>query len=196
MADQPKNQSKGNLRGFLNRQKMPGDNRPVFQGKLTLPGQAQERGFALWSYTSEKSGQSVLSGSAGASAAEQIDKMTNPPREHDTDSAIAIEQKGGGEALQMKPNSIVMFTNKGKDASTQSRPDYWGYYNPGGKEPLMRLAAWTDTDRSGNAMITGSVVRQQPPRTMDSAEAASAPEKPRKHDEHDEEEEQESEHAR
>lgn len=186
MADKSNDPLKGNLRGFLNRQKMPGDNRPVFQGKLSLPGIKGDRSFALWPYTSEKSGASVLSGRAGASAAEQIQMLTNPQREHDTDTTIEIAQKGGGEALHIQPNAIVMFTNKSKDADNQKRPDYFGYYNPGGGQPLMRLAAWTDTDRNGAAIITGNVSKDEPRRDMD------APEKPRREapePDHEEEEE-------
>lgn len=169
MADRRKTDpDRGNLIGFLNTRKMPGDTRPVFQGKLMLPGLETDRGFALWASTSEKSGATVLTGRAGESATVQIDKFTKPPVEHDADTTIALAQRDGAEALEIKPHSMVMFTNKAKDAENQSRPDYWGYYNPGGKDPLMRLAAWAKTDQRGNAFLTGSVQRYEPNREMES----------------------------
>lgn len=167
MATQKQNPKRGNLIGFLNTKKSPGDSRPIFQGKITLPGQEAERGYALWSYTSEKSGATVFSGKALDEANTQIERLTSPEREYDTDTTIALAQKDGAEALEIKPGAMVMFTNKSKDAENPSRPDYWGYYNPGGKEPLMRLAAWSKTDRNGRAMLTGSVVKDEPSQALE-----------------------------
>ena len=181
--------TKGNIIGFLNITKQPGDDRPVFQGKLKLPGQEAERGFAVWAFTSEKSGETVLSGRAGESAIAQIDKFAAPERAHDTDTTISIAQKEGGQALEVKPHTLVMFTNKSKDAENQNRPDYWGYYNPGGNMPLMRLAAWARTDQRGKAMLTGSLEKDEPRRAMD------APEKPERHASHEHDDEHEDEHA-
>jgi hypothetical protein len=38
---------KGSLIGFYNLKKEPGDDRPAFQGRLSLPGNPVERPFAL-----------------------------------------------------------------------------------------------------------------------------------------------------
>lgn len=154
---------RGNLIGYLNKSKQPGDDRPVFQGKLSLPGLTTERGFALWAHTSEKTGDTVLSGRAGESATSQIEKLTKPPRQHDTDTTIKLEQRDGSAGLSIDPHSMLLFTNKQKDTN-QARPDYWGYYNPGGGQPLMRLAAWAKTDRHGSAMLTGSLQKEEPKR--------------------------------
>lgn len=176
MADHEQDPTRGNMIGFLNTSKQPGDLRPVFQGKLTLPGTISERGFALWATTSERSGATVLTGRAGDSAVAQIDKLTKPVAEHDADTTIALAQRDGAEALEIKPNSMVLFTNKSKDAANQSRPDYWGYYNPGGAEPLMRLAAWAKTDQRGNAMLTGSLQPNAPQMGRDGDEQDQAQE--------------------
>lgn len=167
MAAQKPNPKRGNLIGFLNTKKTPGDNRPIFQGKLTLPGKETERGYALWSYTSEKSGATVLSGKALDDANTQVERLTSPDREYDTDTTIALAQKDGAESLEIKPGAMVMFTNKSKDTDNPSRPDFWGYYNPGGKQPLMRLAAWSKTDRNGRAMLTGSLVVDEPSQSLE-----------------------------
>lgn len=187
----PPDAPRGNLLGFINSAKAPGDDRPAFQGKLSLPGQSAERGFALWAHTSEKTGDVVLSGRAGDSAAAQIDKLTKPPRQHDTDTTIQIAQKNGAEGLKIEPHAIVLFTNKQKDGENPNRPNYWGYYNPGGGDPLMKLAAWAKTDRRGNAMLTGSLQRDEPAR-----ERETVPEKPRRHSAPDYEEEREDEMSR
>lgn len=167
---------RGNLIGFINVRKDPGDNRPIFQGRLNLPGHADERGFALWSYTSEKTGQTVLSGKALASAAQQVEQLTSPDRPHDTDTTIAIAQRDGAEGLEIKPHAMVLFANRSKDAENPSRPDYWGYFNPGGESPLMRLAAWSKTDRNGRAMLTGSLQKDEPGQALDQS---VSPPKPR-----------------
>lgn len=160
---------RGNMIGFLNTRKLPGDNRPVFQGKLNLPGIETERGFALWAVTSEKSGATVLTGRAGESAMAQIDNFTRPESQHDADTTIALAQRDGADGLEIKAHAMVMFVNKSKDQDTQSRPDYWGYYNPGKGEPLMRLAAWAKTDQNGKAMLTGSLQKDEPRRDRESS---------------------------
>lgn len=167
MATQKSNPKRGNLIGFLNTKKSPGDSRPIFQGKLSLPGKETERGYALWSFTSEKSGATVLSGKALDDANTQVERLTSPERQHDTDTTIALAQKDGAESLEIKPGAMVLFTNKSKDADNQSRPDWWGYYNPGGKEPLMRLAAWSKTDKNGKAMLTGSLVEYEASKSLE-----------------------------
>lgn len=175
MARTPNDPDRGNLIGFLNVRKDPGDNRPIFQGRLSLPGHREERGFALWSYTSEKTGQTVLSGKVLASAAQQVEQLTSPERTHDTDTTIALAQNDGAEALEIKPHAMVLFTNRSKDAANPSRPDYWGYFNPGGDTPLMRLAAWSKTDRNGRVMLTGAVQKTDPGQGLDDEMAPPRP---------------------
>lgn len=167
MASTSTDIERGNLIGFINVRKDPGDNRPIFQGRLNLPGHPDERGFALWSYTSEKTGHTVLSGKALASAAQQVENLSSPERPHDTDTTIALAQRDGAEGLEIKPHAMVLFTNRNKDAENPSRPDYWGYFNPGGDGPLMRLAAWSKTDRNGRAMLTGSVQKDEPGQALE-----------------------------
>jgi hypothetical protein len=157
---------KGNLIGFYNLKKEPGDDRPAFQGRLSLPGNPMERPFALWPTTSEKTGETLLSGRAGESARSQIDKLANPEKPLDPDTAIKVAQNEG-RGLTIDPHGILLFSNKQKDAEHPDRPDYWGYYNPGGSDRLMKLAVWARTDRGGKAMLTGNVQRDEPRQDKD-----------------------------
>lgn len=157
---------RGNLIGFLNSAKQPGDSKPVFQGKLSLPGSPSERGFALWAYTSEKSGDTVLSGRATNAATEQVKDLIHAKPDKTADTIISIAQKDGGKGLEIAPHALLLFSNKQKDKegadSEKVRPDYWGYYNPGNGEALQRIAAWAKTDRNGAAMLTGSLQKEEP----------------------------------
>lgn len=180
---------RGNLIGFLNNAKQPGDSKPVFQGKLTLPGAASERGFALWAYTSEKSGDTVLSGRATNAATEQVKDLIHAKPNKSADTIISIAQKDGGKGLDIAPHALLMFSNKQKDKEgadpEKVRPDYWGYYNPGNGEPLQRIAAWAKTDRNGAAMLTGSLQKDEPYRSNERsppAEPAHEPEENREED--------------
>jgi hypothetical protein len=115
---------KGNFRAFKNLRKDASDNRPLFQGKLTLPGLPDERGFALWASVSKTSGETVLSGKALASATAQINEIAKPREVLDPDAAIKIAQDGG-KGLTIDPHAILLFANKQKDAEHADRPDYW-----------------------------------------------------------------------
>ena len=84
-----------------------------------------------------------------------------PRRPCDPDAAIRIAQTGGKD-LTIDPHGMLLFSNTQKDAENPTRPDYWGYYNPGGGERLMRLAVWARTDSRGNAMLTGNIQRDEP----------------------------------
>jgi hypothetical protein len=149
-------QVKGDLLALKNRKKEPGDDRPVFQGHLTIPGDPQKRPFALWAYPSERSGGTVLSGRVSQSAKEQIDAMARPDKTQVAGQSIEILQKDGGEGLKIDPGAIVMFVNPSKSAEHPNRPDHFGYANVGGDKPLIRVSAWATVDRTGSAMLTGA----------------------------------------
>ncbi len=156
MAKTYEQTDRGNFRAFKNNSKEIGDDRPLFQGKLTLPNSKDERSFALWPYASEKDGATILSGRAGASANSQIAAYTQPPKEQVQKLAVEIPSKTDGKPFKLEPDSLILFTNKTKDADNQGRPDYYGFYNPGDGK-LQRIAAWTQLDRYGNPMLTGSL---------------------------------------
>ena len=81
MNEQSKDEAeKGNFIAFINPKKDIDDNRPAFQGNLSLPGQDAKRSVALWAYTTDK-GDIILNGKAGDSPTAQIAKFTKPPKE-------------------------------------------------------------------------------------------------------------------
>jgi hypothetical protein len=88
----------------------------------------------------------ILSGRAGVSANSQIAAYTQPPKEQEQQMAVEIPSKNGGDPFKLEAGSIILFTNKTKDAENQGRPDYYGFYNPGDGK-LQRIAAWSNLDR-------------------------------------------------
>lgn len=156
MAKQNTQTDRGNFRAFKNKNKEVGDDRPLFQGKLTLPGLKDERSFALWPYASEKDGATILSGRAGASANSQIAAYTQPTKEQVQKLAVELPSRNGAEPFKLDPDALILFTNKSKDADNPDRPDYYGFYNPGDGK-TQRIAAWSQLDRYGNPMLTGSL---------------------------------------
>ena len=179
---------RGNFRAFKNNAKEVGDDRPLFQGKLTLPNSKDERSFALWPYASEKDGATILSGRAGVSANSQIASYTQPAQEQVQKLAVEIPSKTDGKPFKLDPDSLILFTNKSKGAENPERPDYYGFYNPGDGN-LQRVAAWSQLDRYGNAMLTGSL--QPYERSKDKEQDAAGPPDPQQHSA-----EREMEHAR
>jgi hypothetical protein len=62
-------EEEGRFIAFLNARKQPGDNKPAFEGKLTLPEDADERRAVLWAHTT-KAGRTMLAGRVGKTASE------------------------------------------------------------------------------------------------------------------------------
>lgn len=195
MAVEVKDPTKGVFRGFINRDKSK--KQPTITGKIALPGQTDERGFSLWGHTSEKSGAIVLSGTVKGSGQEQLAERIagNDRPTKDADDMIAVLSKDGAKALQLKPNDMVLFVNKQKQENPK-QPDYYGYMRPGKSEELQRLSGWVDTDRNGNAMISGSVQKyeqrqdQQPSQANDQGHEPDADGHRRDAPNHDEDEDQ------
>lgn len=167
---------KGKFRAYLNRKKMPGDNLPGFTGELNLPKTTAGRPVALWVSQSQNTGEIVISGRAGESAGDQIANMTMPANARDPDRSLAILNRDGSTGLELDPHQVMLFANKSKSADNPDRPDYYGFYNPGGSEKLQRLAIWSELDRNGNAKLTGYVEEYDPERALSMKDERPAPE--------------------
>jgi hypothetical protein len=50
-------------------------------------------------------------------------------------------------------------------APEKNRPDYWGAYNPGNGEPVVRISAWAKKDRNQHAMLGGATSYPLPGKT-------------------------------
>jgi hypothetical protein len=153
-------QPHGNFIAFMNRSKHPGDDKPTFAGRLAISGADTERRFALWAheYKNPKSGemQIMFNGQTGAvlagdTAMEQVAALLKDAR--------AAEGEAAFGNLKLAPRQIVLFPNAFKaDAPEKNRPDYWGAYNPGNGEPVVRISAWANKDRNQRAMLGGDPI--------------------------------------
>ena len=151
-------QPHGNFIAFMNRSKQPGDNQPTFDGRIAIPGTEDKRRFALWAheYTNPKSGevQIMFNGQTdaavpGAAPMEQVAALIK--------QAPAAEREATFGNLKLAARQLVLFPNGFKaDAPDKNRPDYWGAYNPGNGEPIVRISAWARKDRNQHAMLGGA----------------------------------------
>lgn len=161
--EQPKT---GNFIAFMNREKQPGDKQPAFDGRLSTPGAEDELRFALWAheYTNSKTGavQVMFNGQVGvvdakASALDQVAALARAPSENG-EAALS--------GLTLAPRQIVLFPNGFKDeAPEKDRPDYWGGFNPGNGEAVVRISVWAKKDRNQHAMLTGATSYPIPGKT-------------------------------
>lgn len=152
-------QARGNFIAFLLREKEPGDKRPMFEGRLSLPNDPKvEYGFPLFAheYTDPKTGEVMTMFNGGtdpvslnAAPMDQIAALLKG-----ADATTALASVGN---LQLRPRQLVLFPNRFKDeAPEKERPDYWGAYNHGNDQPVLRIGAWLRKDRYGRAMFGGS----------------------------------------
>lgn len=152
-------QARGNFIAFLLREKEPGDKRPMFEGRLSLPNDPKvEYGFPLFAheYTDPKTGEVMTMFNGGtdpvslnAAPMDQIAALLKG-----ADATTALTSVG---SLQLRPRQLVLFPNRFKnEAPEKERPDYWGAYNHGNDQPVLRIGAWLRKDRYGRAMFGGS----------------------------------------
>ena len=154
--DQNTTQPRGDFVAFLNRDKQPGDNRPIFEGRVAKPGNDDKVALTLWAheYADPKTGEvkTMYSGTVGAvsrdaAPADQIAALTH--------AADAGDQVLGN--LSLRPRQIVLFPNGFKaDAPDKQRPDLWGAINFGDGSPIARASVWLTKTRTGEAMLSGA----------------------------------------
>jgi hypothetical protein len=147
----------GNFIAYLNRDKEPRDKKPAFDGRISIPGREDEMRFAIWAheYKNPSTGelQIMFNGQAGnvATNAAPLDQV----------AALVKAAPEGPEAmignLTLAPRQVVLFPNRFKaEAPEKDRPDYWGAFNPGNGEPVVRISAWAKKDRNDHAMLAGA----------------------------------------
>lgn len=154
--DQLNTQPRGDFVAFLNRDKQPGDNRPIFEGRTAKPGSEDKLDLTLWAheYTDPKTGEvrTMYSGTIGAVSrdadpAGQIAALTRA-----TD--VADQTLGN---LSLRPRQVVLFPNGFKaDAPDKQRPDLWGAINFGDGSPIARASVWLGKTRNGEVMLSGA----------------------------------------
>jgi hypothetical protein len=168
-------QATGNFVAFLNRDKQPGDNRPIFvNGRIAKPGSEEEFPLTLWAfnYTNTKTGEVLtgFNGSIGAVSpdAAAIDQIQALLKQETPDAIVAAGN------LSINPRQVVIFTNGFKDeAPDKERPTHYGYANFGDGTPLVKASVWLGKDRYERAYVHGTT---QYPLTKEEAAALKAPE--------------------
>lgn len=165
-------QLRGDFVAFLNRNKQPGDNRPIFEGRVAKPGSDEKLDLTLWAneYTDPTTGEikTMYSGTVGAvstdaAPADQIAALTR--------NGATPEQTISGLAL--RPRQVTLFPNSFKDeAPDKKRPDLWGGINFGDGSPVARASVWLAKTRNGEVMLTGATQYPQPGKTEAQMQAA------------------------
>lgn len=161
--DQTK-QPRGNFIGYYNRRKLPGDNKPAFEGYTTKPDSADQLPIATWvhTYTDKETGEpkTMFGGTVGClprnmSAAEQLTRIAEGKR--------GDVQKLG--SLTLEPGTFVAFPNRFKtEAPEKDRPEFWGGINYGDGSPVHRLSIWLKK-RNGETILAGATSLPQPGKT-------------------------------
>ncbi|MDQ8699274.1 hypothetical protein [Hyphomicrobium sp. LHD-15] len=153
----PDAQPHGNFVAFLVRDKEPGDKKPTFDGRLRLPTVEGELTFALWGheYADPKTGEVQIMFNGRTDAVSPSDApMVQVAALLKNDGAAGPVSVGN---LQIQSRQLVLFPNRFKaEDPAKQRPDYWGAYNPGNGQPMVRISAWLRKDRYQNAMMAGA----------------------------------------
>lgn len=158
-------QPRGDFVAFLNRDKQPGDRRPIFEGRIAKPGSDDKHALTLWAheYTDPRTGEvkTMYSGTIGATSpdaapADQIAAITR--------IGSASEQTIGN--LSLRPRQVVLFPNGFKaEAPDKERPDLWGAANFGDGSPVVRSSVWLRKTRNGEVMLSGATSYPIPGKT-------------------------------
>lgn len=165
-------QPTGNLYAPLNRYKTPGDDKPMFSGRLTKPGQEAEFPFSLWAfkYTDKKTGEiktgyggSISGVPANIPALDQIEALLADP----TGADVKVAN------LNLRPGQIVLFQNGFKDENpAKDRPDQWGWVNPTDGTPPFKASAWIKQyEDSNRPYLSGETQYPLPDKTAEQQHA-------------------------
>jgi hypothetical protein len=155
-------QTKGTLRAFLNSEKVKGDSKPAFEGKLVLPGATVERPLALWVRQRKEDGAMMLTGRVEQPRGSALDQISGL-----AGSKVGALAVNDGK-LSLKPGDVVLFENKAKEPNGPvdgpgAKPDFYGWHHSGAPgRGLVDLGVWAKTDTNGRAYLTGSIKDRVP----------------------------------
>ncbi len=137
-------QTKGNFKTNINRDKRPGDRKPVYNGRFVKPGTEEEYAFALF-LGRGKDGKRFLSGPisrqpVNGSFDAQMDALLAGP-------ADAVEPVEG----QPSEYRLFLLDNEFKDVDVKDgvgeRPDLWGRAQLAAGEAEIHLSVWEKDSR-------------------------------------------------
>lgn len=155
-------QTKGTLRAFLNTAKVKGDTKPIFEGKLLLPGSTEERPLALWVRQRKEDGSMMLTGRVEQPRGNALEQIGSLVGHRPSDLSV------NDGKLKLKPGEVVLFENRNKAAApiekgAASPPDFYGWHHAGeAGKGLVDLGVWAKTDTNGRSYLTGSVKDRAP----------------------------------
>lgn len=163
--------TKGNFRAYKNLAPTSADQprRPAFTGRISVPGNTEERAFTLWSAASKSTGNLILSGPVTPTRAQQWAELSRKEGEPSPDVEKFVTMKDGDKPFPVKPHHLVLFTAPPKDVEEGKKapPKMFGYYNPGGDEPVVVISAFEHADRNNNIMLLGPVDVYDPNKSYD-----------------------------
>ena len=189
-------QPEGTYKVFINLEKKPGDKQPAYvKGLISMPAHPNvHRHFRLWAHKLP-SGEICYNGPVTMPGQAQEENFF-APNPLDIEQVIAARE--GGKDFKVKPHTITIFAAKPKEkeqaaedepAAAGGKPkgeptNQYGYYNPGGGEPLVALSGWKKEDINGNLKMSGYTRKWEPRQEQAQEKAAEhtrpAHEKPRK----------------
>lgn len=140
--------AEGRLDATTNADKQPGDKRPDFKGTLQLSGETDDRELALWVHANANG--TVLSGEAPPSVLDAILDVV-----HDQNQAEPSEPDDN-PPVKLKPYAVVLFQRK-RAWRKGKKPDYFGYYHPGPRQPILSLSVWAKRDSDGKPTLRGTL---------------------------------------
>lgn len=164
---------RGNFYVTLNPTKAADNERPMMQGRISLPGSTEEKAVALWARESDSG--LVLNGRTRDTLRAVVNERSGQAPEPVASASIKVAQMKDKD-LVVDLDSLVLFTNKAR-AENPNRPHYFGYYNPGKGQPLMPISAWERSDARGPVLV-GSVERDDPRRARDTQDPQPAATEP------------------
>lgn len=154
--DQSTTQPRGDFVAFLNRDKQPGDKRPIFEGRLAKPGSEEKFLMVLWAheYTDPRTGEVKIMFSGEINA-------VSPDADPAAQVAALNRANGASDQilgnLTIRPRQVVLFPNDFKaEAPHKKRPDLRGGVNFGDGSPVARASVWFDKTRNGQVMLNGA----------------------------------------
>jgi hypothetical protein len=170
-------QTRGNFRINLNRNKKPGDSQPMFdRGIISTPDNPDTQyELKLWAYT-DKHGRSFYAGpsSIAATDASALERANALMQQQAADMDTGAVKPDG--PLQLAEHQVMLFPNGFKIAQNDARyaaltdedkalndrrPEVWGYWNPGNGAAQLRIAAWDMPGRYG-PFLGGNTQYPQP----------------------------------
>lgn len=135
-------QAKGNFTTRINKDKQPGDTKPVYEGRFTVPGTGEEYGFSLF-LGEDRTGRKYFSG-----------PVTHQPVNGKLDDQLSALLAGEGakaEAAegQDRPYRLFLLPTQPKDNPERKGepPAFWGraMLAPG-SEPIQ-ISVWEQDSR-------------------------------------------------